>query len=90
MNPARLVLKIPFGALSAKDRLKFIDQLRSENPSVDLNDRLLKQLKTIEPKPVPLILNAVSIIFVVFLFDVVYSSYSSSVSVLRPRRYLMS
>ena len=76
LNPPQLIFKIPFGVASRADQMKLISILRQENSTCHLNDRLLKQVEKDEPKGSQLILNIVSVFFILFFVDVAYSTFA--------------
>jgi tetratricopeptide (TPR) repeat protein len=75
-NPPQLLFKIPFGIASKGDQIAFLELLRKENPACELNSGLLKQLKNDEPKGAAIVLNVVSLFFLLFYIDVIFSTFS--------------
>jgi len=75
-NPPQQLFKIPFGIASRKDQNFFIELLRKENPACEFNSRLLKQLKNDDPRGATVVLKIVSLFFLLFYIDVVFSTFS--------------
>jgi tetratricopeptide (TPR) repeat protein len=75
-NPPQLLFKIPFGIASKTDQIAFIKHLQNENPNCVLNPSLLKQLKNDEPRGATIVLNIVSLCFLLFYVDVIFSTFS--------------
>jgi hypothetical protein len=76
LNPPQLIFKIPFGIASRKDQASFVETLRQQNPACELNSRLLKQLKSDDPRGSTIVLNIVSLFFLLFYVDVIFSTFS--------------
>jgi tetratricopeptide (TPR) repeat protein len=76
LNPPQLIFKLPFGVASRRDQIRLITLLLSRNSSCLLNDRLKKQIAKDEPKGSQVVLNIVSVCFLLFFTDVVYSTFN--------------
>jgi tetratricopeptide (TPR) repeat protein len=76
LNPADVIVKLPFSAIAFSSQHQFVDLLRSKKPNVVLNQRLKKQINQPLVKGMQCVQGASVVFLSLALLDLGYATFS--------------
>jgi len=76
INPADVILKLPFAVIGVNEQKMFVERLRLEKPSLKENERLKKQIAQPRLKNIAIVQNVGAVFLSLCLLDAGYSTFN--------------